>query len=182
MRLGQLAGLIGAAVTVIGVATVANAATVFSTFGPGQSFDLLGVLISGPTSAVLFGSQYADGFTSPGYFNVDQIDVALANLSGTNSANVSLWTDVADVPGSELGSWTLNGQPPFGSFQVTAISGITGISLTKKSKYFLAVSPGAADTYDQWMGNNVGAQGPIAHMIGGGGWELSTEVGDGVTG
>src|SRR5580698_5201623 len=53
----------------------------------------------------------AEIFTSSGNFEVTQIDIGLVYQNGTNSAVVSLWTDSAGQPGTELGSWNASNFP-----------------------------------------------------------------------
>ena len=138
---------------------VASADVIFNDFGPSYSYDCC-------TGWAVFGASSSIGplvpamfFTSPQNDNVTQIDLALGYLQGTNSAVVSLWTDVANTPSTELGSWPVSGQPSFGissSTPITTISGITGISLDAGGSYFLEVSPGNSDTLDAWNLNTSG--------------------------
>jgi hypothetical protein len=146
-----------------------------SVFGAGSSFASVifsdfsnqaghyccgGYAVAGPNSASPGGAQtQADAFTSPINAAVSQIDVALGNLSGTNSAIVSLWTDVGSALGTELGAWTLSGQGKFApgfKINVYSITGISNITLGAGSSYFLQIAPGAADTFDGWYFNRIG--------------------------
>jgi PEP-CTERM motif len=154
----------------------AFAAVIFSDLGPGNSYNCcyaLDVTGSGP------GYQAtANGFTSPGAYDVTQIDIALANISGTNEAEVSLWTDVGGVQGTELGDWTVNDQPAFGSTstELATISGITGVNLAAGSSYYLVVAPIAADTYDVFNFNSTGASGPVLVNLGSGFFQYGTTL------
>jgi hypothetical protein len=150
MRLLSIPAALTAAFATI---TPAKADVIFTDFfGPGDGFNLsLNYTVSGPASSL--GSSAlspAAGFTPTGNDNLSEIDVALENVSGTNNAVVSLWTDSSGATGTELGSWNVSGLP-IGSGAVIVIDGITGITLTSSDTYFVEVAPGAANTYDGWL-------------------------------
>ena len=139
----------------------ANATTIFSDFGPGNTYNAgIGWAVTGPGSFTAPFSQ-AGEFTSTGNYSVGQIDLGLGNISGTNSAVVSLWTEVSGLPGAQLGSWSVSGQPPFATAtnQITTISSISGVNLLLGSNYFVVIDPGANDTGDAWNENAIGATG-----------------------
>lgn len=139
----------------------AQATTILSTFDAGNVYNCCsGWTVSGSTSS---NPQYtaANEFVSPGDYSLEQIDLGLASLSGTNGAVVSLWTESAGAPGIQLGSWSVGGFPSFGSSSnaVTTISGISGINLASGVAYFLVIAPGADDTWVVWNQNSIGANG-----------------------
>jgi PEP-CTERM motif len=144
---------------------VSYADVIYSNLGPlGNTYQsCCGGIIRGANAGGFV--RQGDAFTSLGTYNVTQIDIGLGNVSGTNSADVSLWTDVGGLPGVTLGSWTVSNQPSFGSTSdtLTTISGISGVILTFGNSYFLVVSPGASDTYDAFNKTSTGATGP--HVI-----------------
>ena len=140
----------------------ANADQIYSTLSPSSPtyFSGEGWTVSGPTSNDPRFSS-ASLFTSPGNYSVGQIDLGLGYVSGTNSANVSLWTDSGGLPGSQLGSWAVSGQPVFGSDSdtLTTINGIAGVNLAAGVSYFLIVDPGSSNTWDAWYLDNTGTNG-----------------------
>jgi hypothetical protein len=75
----------------------AEADVIFTNLGPGNSFDTSNAWEVGQGSN-LFGYNTASGFTSGGSYHLSEIDIALANYSGTNAATVSLWTDFGGAP------------------------------------------------------------------------------------
>jgi PEP-CTERM motif len=158
----------------------AFAAVIFSDLGAGNSYDGgSGWNVSGLNNGLtIYYQAMADGFTSPGDYDVAQIDVALSNISGTNEADVSLWTDAGGSPGTELGDWTVSNQPGFGttSTELATISGITGVALTAGSSYYLVVAPIADDTFDVFNLNSTGASGPVLINNGSGFFEASTTL------
>jgi hypothetical protein len=99
----------------------------------------IGGTIGGVNSVVGLIYQ-GNQFTSPFNGTVNTIDVGLSWLLGTNSANVSLWTSVNNVPGVELyNQWVFN-QPTLGS-STTALATINlNVALTDGAQYFVVVS------------------------------------------
>lgn len=145
-------------------AGAASASTIYSSFGPGNTYDCCsGVVVTGAQTT---GTPFEEGagFTSPYAANVEQIDIALSSIQGTDAAIVSLWTNSGNVPGTQLASWTLYGLPSWfgnpGNTPVT-ISGISGVHLNAGASYFLVASPldGNDDTWDAWHNNNQGLTG-----------------------
>ena len=158
------------------VGATADAATsyadvIFSNLGAGNSYYCCGgSTVSGPSS---FSNSYAaqgEGFTSPGHYNITQINIALTNASGTNGAYISLWTNVGGLPGAILGNWTVTNLPQFGTTSNTlaTISDITGITLTVGGSYYRIAEPIASDTLDVWNDNVTGAGGPHVQDTGAG--------------
>jgi hypothetical protein len=141
----------------------AEADVIFSDLGPGNSFDTGNGWEVGQGS-YLFGYIPASGFTSRGSYNLSEIDIALANYSGTNAATVSLWTDFGGAPTTKLGSWNVSGQGQYGTNEpITAITGITGIALDAGDRYFVEITSESGidgtSTIDAWNWNNQGATG-----------------------
>jgi hypothetical protein len=168
------AALIGAATS---LPAASHADVIFTdlpasnTYQPGQ-----GYAVSGSASSAGYFAE-ANAFTSPGAYDVTQIDIGLGYISGTpNAADVSLWTNASGSPGTELGSWTVFSQPTFGSATtpVATISGITGINLAAGSSYFLVAAPTTAgvSTFDVWNLNNQGTTGTREDNLGSG-WASS---------
>jgi hypothetical protein len=137
------------------------AGTIVSNLAAGDTFNgtFGGLAVAG--SDIVY-QAVAQLFTSPGNFDVTQIDIGLVYQFGTNSAMVSLWTDSGGQPGTELGSWIPSNFPASGSLggNMTSLSGgqiiagITGVELLTGQSYFLAAVPGAADTALTWYLQN----------------------------
>jgi hypothetical protein len=132
--------------------------TIVSNLGAGNTFNgtLGGLDVQG--NEVQYAAV-AEIFTSSGNFEVTQIDTGLVYQNGTNSAVVSLWTDSAGQPGTELGSWNASNFPISTSLSSTTsslsggqiIAGITGVEVLAGQHYFLEVAPGASDTGLTWF-------------------------------
>jgi hypothetical protein len=149
-------------------ASPAIADTIFNDFGPGNSTGLAAYCVDGSSTAPACSSGLSGSnslapaalFVSLGDFDVTQVDVSLSYTEGTNSAVISLFTDVADAPGTLLGSWDVSGQP-FNPLPVTTVSGINGLMLSKGASYFLEISPGGESTEDSWTYNGLGLTGEL---------------------
>jgi hypothetical protein len=131
-----------------------SAATVFSNFGPGNAYDSgVGWTVSESGSPTgLFVN--ANGFTPSAGGYVSRIDVALSNVLGTNNATIELAQDSGGLPGAVIRSWSVAGQPPFGSCcTVTTINVSPLIALGAGHQYWLIASAGPNgldDTWDAW--------------------------------
>jgi hypothetical protein len=167
------------AVALFFLAPSVHADTIYSNLGSGSSY----ALGNGAAAVCGFGGcgrqSFANPFTvaaGPGY-NLTQLDIAVTNLSGTNSAIIELLADSGGRPGSTvLGSWTLTNLPTLGtvgSIQPSqTISGISGISLIGGTQYWLAAFAGASDTFDAWNDNSTGATGMPVVSIHGAPWRI----------
>ena len=89
---------------------------------------------------------------------VSQIDVALIlNGTGPGSATVSLWTDVGNLPGVQLGSWGVTATQGCCSVSaIVTVPVVSGPSLTSGQSYFMVLFPGGSTSDDGWMWNNQG--------------------------
>jgi hypothetical protein len=159
--------VLAAGISLGGVARQADANIIYSDFGPGNTFGATGREVEG-TSEFGGGNNPAYTFTPTASGTVSQIDLALVVSSG--SVVASLWTAATGcgtgafsgscgglVPTTELGSWTA----PSPSLDISTISGITGVSLTAGTKYYLQLSAGSPTTVAEWFDNSVGASGTL---------------------
>jgi hypothetical protein len=142
---------------------------VFNNFDVGHGYNCCtGGTISGPSSAPGWIIQ-ANQFTAGASGSVSEIDVAIGYVTGrVNGATISLWTNNAGVPGAQLGSWNITSLPAFGGCcSFSAITGISGVSVTSGQQYFLEASaPG--DTWDAWNWNSIGDTGLVDFSFDGG--------------
>jgi len=131
----------------------AQAAVVYSNFGPGYDFNRTSPAYHSH-SAITPGMVFTSGVEA----DVNEISIALANITGANNAVVSLWTKDLST---QLGSWTVSTVPdnrPNTPYAPVKISGISGIHLNAGAQYVLfAAGPG--NSYNYWLYNNTGATG-----------------------
>ena len=132
----------------VAVVATSHAATIFSSFGPSDSFDT-NTLYTATGSATFFGTEaFGAAFTVSAEASVTGVDLPMQYKSGTDSVFLSFWTDVGGLPGTEIGS-TFTAVPP-AALGLVAITGITGVDLAAGQTYFLVLMPGAADTFSDW--------------------------------
>lgn len=108
-------------------------------------------------------------FSSPGNFSVGQIDIGVGWVTGGGTGlMVSLWTDNNNLPGMELGSWSVSTPSKFGSTDngVATISGITGVNIQAGANYFLELSSPSGD-WNAWSFNNLGTKGLVDQEVNG---------------
>jgi hypothetical protein len=103
----------------------------------------------------------ADEFMSGASGSISQIDIGIGYTTGTNSFFASLWTvNGSGLPGTELGQWNnLSSSQNFGGCcGLVTITGISGISLTAGTSYYLAIGPtsNSSTTMEAWNLNTPG--------------------------
>jgi hypothetical protein len=141
----------------------ATPVTIFSDFGPGQSYTSgIGWTVSGLMSAGGYFQSVAMPISPSADYALSQIDIALSSATGTNSASVTLNEDSAGKPGTILLNWHLASLPAFGTCCIVTM--LTPSSLTflmAGAQYWLVASPGTLDAGLAWNLNNVGATGLV---------------------
>lgn len=161
--------LLAAAVLVIlmgGVPAHANS-VIYSNLGSGGTvYQQSGGYSVNGVSIPPINSAFA--FTPSANYDLAQIDLALGNISGTNSVIVTILTDSSDAPGTVLDTWDLTGLPAFGTTSTTLQTLTPGSSTTPSAvialnagvQYWIEAAPGTSSTYDGWNFNSTGATGP----------------------
>ncbi|MBZ5609646.1 MAG: hypothetical protein LAP38_15400 [Acidobacteriia bacterium] len=141
----------------------ASADTVYSNLGSGTTVYNSGTGWSVSTVASTgFLLQPAFSFTPSGTFNFTELDIALGFINGTNSVTVDLMSDSGGSPGSVLDSWNVSGLPAFGSCcTLQALLANNTTTLASGTPFWVAVLPGAADTYAVWNLDSTGALGDV---------------------
>ena len=97
-------------------------------------------------------------FTSGATGQLAKLTLSVFYVTGTNSATMTLWSDSAGLPGSALGSWTLNNLPSNGSGTATTTSFTGGPPLSSGTTYWLSVSVpvNSESTWDQTSAGTIG--------------------------
>jgi hypothetical protein len=129
-------------------ASLANASTIiYSTFGPGDTYDVTsGWTIGGP-------GVYVQGlqFTPAENGVVQTIEIAAFRPAGGTAVNVSLTTDAGDQPGSVLETVPICCFGDTASIQLA--NSVLRPLLTGGTKYWLVVSSVAAGDFFGWNRN-----------------------------
>jgi hypothetical protein len=141
--------------------------TFFSDLGPsGNVYDCCsGYVVAGSGSGLGHFIVEANEFTSMASGSISQIDVAVSYiLSSDNSFTASLWTAGGNgLPGSEIAEWgnLTSTQSVGGCCGLVSVTGISGVSLTAGTSYYLLLGPTNLNgtTFETWDANNQGASG-----------------------
>ena len=145
----------GLVLAMLAVPAVSNAATIFSSLGPGGTY----VCCSGLGAGAFNGGFYTDaGAFTPSYnTTLTQIDVPVfaEPASGSNFVfNLSLYSDASDSPGAPIATWsnlTAPAAPATGTESlVTSVVPVTTIDLVGGQQYWVVVIPEAANTSLLW--------------------------------
>ncbi len=129
---------------------------VYSNFGPGDTYQQnVGWSLTGPNTQ--YGSQdVAASFVAGADYDLTEVDLALAYVSGVNSFVVNLVTDNGGLPSpTVLDTWTLTNVGTAES--VYALSG-NAVMLNAGSQYWVEVLSGD-DTWGAWFLNSTAATG-----------------------
>jgi hypothetical protein len=162
-RLVMLSAALGAALLMFTETAGATPVTIFSDFGPGNSYTSgIGWTVAGPAGAGGSFQSVAMPFTPSGDYQLSQIDIALGFASGTNSAMVTLNSDSSGIPGGVLMTWNLSSLPAFGTCCVVeTLAPSSPLLLSSGTRYWVVANPGSSDTHDAWNFNDMGATGLV---------------------
>ena len=139
---------------VFGLASVARADTLASTFGPGDSFN--GLSSRFVTGASTFIGYAATGitFTVGANSTLTSVEFAAFRTSGTNSFTVRLSPDASGQPGAPLKTWTT--AFPNSNAAIVSLPSVSSALLQAGATYWLTASPGGSDSRGFWAVNNQG--------------------------
>jgi hypothetical protein len=148
-----------------------SANTIFSTLGPGDTYNLgVGWTIGTINDLWDQGSQFS--FTGPNPVSLGSIELAMSLVSGTNELDVWLMNDAGGQPGSIIESFNFIGaMGPFGDDNPLLVGdSLLNPLLTPNTPYWLIASvPDDGDMGAAWNLSLV-ASGPLAYRHDGGAW------------
>lgn len=153
--------------TSIALCPIIEASTIFTTFGPGQTFDLASSY--GVASVQGVASSFQPLFTA----TLNVIDVAMSYSSGTNSFNIILAANGSGVPGATIESFNVTGVGGVGTIET--VNSTLHPLLSTGTTYWIEVLPGSANSVGAWNRNNQGLLGNQA-LLSSGSW--NAQVGD----
>ena len=143
------------------VPTIAQTAF-FSDLGPpGNVYNCC----SGWTVGANFEEYFvaANEFTSLASGSISQIDLGVGYVTGPNSFFAALYTDNNGLPGVEIAQWNnlSSSQQYGGCCGLVTITGISGVTLTSGTSYFMILGPmnENSTTWEEWNWNNQGVNG-----------------------
>jgi hypothetical protein len=123
--------------------------TLYSNLGTGSTVYNCceGWTISG-TGTLGFSQSVAEEFQVTATGNVSEIDAGVGYVEGLNAFNMSLNVDNGGQPGAALGSWfNLSSPQSFGGCcGLMSVTGISGLTLTAGTNYWLVIGPTTLDS------------------------------------
>jgi hypothetical protein len=137
--------------------------TLYSTFGPGHSFDTTGgYLISTAAPSDGLPRWVAVPFKSPFKAHLTRIELAASMATYqpfTDQLQVQLCSNVSGQPGAALESWLVTTLPPEGSSATISVVSTSGVTLQDNKVYWVVLGPGLGgsnvNVSDSWSLNNV---------------------------
>lgn len=167
--MNRIANLAFIALIALGVASLpAMADTAFSDLGSPPNYNCCaGWTVGGANSPVGLIND-ANQFTSLVSGNVNQIDLGLGWVVGTNSATVQLWTSVNNLPGTMLGTGTVTNMPVFGSTSSALVTATGNFGSVIAGDQYFVVILAANDAWEAWNWNAQGATGLLLQDSGNG--------------
>ena len=143
--------------SLVGFSHIARADTIFSNFPAAGNFEA--ICVGGANC----GDQgAANRFTSLLTYDLTEIDLAIANEAGSNSATVELLDSAGITPGSTvLESWVTGALPAYtgNPGANTVLTDHAGVVLTAGTDYWVAVLPAQTSAYpfnDAWFDSQSG--------------------------
>jgi hypothetical protein len=153
----------------------AGAAVVYSTFGPGDSYDT-------STGWTIGFGGWAQGdqfsFAGPQPYYLDTVEAAVGLMTGANQLTLSVMSDVGGQPGAVLESFSFINQMGFFGDYDPPLTG-TSIShplLTPGTNYWLIASAPDSSTTAAWNWSSPVVSGLHAGSENGGPWSVSTDT------
>ena len=147
------------------VTASASADVVYSTYGPGDSYDYgAGQTISGSSFIGYAATGLEFSPTSDG--NLASIDFSIGFITGTNAITLSLYASNGFTTGTLLEHWSVTDLPNFGdNVSPLTVTSTSHSHLVVGTNYFLVASPGASNTGGGWYYNSIGATGSVYHSF-----------------
>jgi len=154
-----------------------NAGTVlFSDLGPGGSFTTsVGSILQGSNGNTRQSITQAREFTvsGTGSFDVTGFDLAVFVNGGGSSFAAAIFTNNGALPGTQIGSsYDLTANTFCGAtcYSVASQTGVTGITLTGGSHYWMVLGPQSLTDSSEniWRGNDQGATSLLVASLDGG--------------
>jgi hypothetical protein len=170
------AGLIMAALLCL---SSANAAVIYSNFGPAPGYSTSADFITGANPDEPPGDSYniassqaiAESFVASGTYLLGDIQLALGLWAGADSVTVDLDADAGGSPGTVLESWNVTGLTaydwPTGSAQGSILTepSLLHPQLISGDTYWVAVAAGTSNTAAAWLEIDSGLQYEAPHDV-----------------
>jgi hypothetical protein len=166
----------GALIVLLGVNSL-QAGVVFSTLGPGDSYDTsVGWTIGFSGSEYDQGNQFSISTGTPQ--RLDSIELAISLVQGTNSVDVWLMADNAGEPGAIIEAFNFTNMGTFGSDNPLLVgnSVLNPILNPGEDYWLIASAPSEDDTWAAWNKSQPEVTGLLATRQGAGSWDITTDT------
>jgi hypothetical protein len=161
-----------------------KSAVIFDSIGAGGYNCCSGWTISGPTSPIGEQIWTAIQITPTKNGAVKQIVAGIGFVTGTNSAELAVYSDASGVPGTMLWSGDVSDLPNFGSTSTTTVMSKVKpkVAFTANTPYWVAVQTDAnsASTWDAWNESET-TNAPLAQNDGAGWTNFGSNAAGAVT-
>ena len=156
------------------LAVPSHAALIFSTLGPGDTYDIgSGYTIGSPDYEQ--GNQFS--FTAAAPYYLDTIELAAGHVVGTNEIDVWLMSDAAGEPGAIIEAFNFTNLGRFGDDNPLLVgTSVLRPVLTPGTDYWLIASAPNSDTWAAWNDSSPAVSGSRAERQGAGQWSVSTDT------
>jgi hypothetical protein len=159
------------------LAVPSHAAVIFSTLGPGDTYDIsVGYTIGVSSDEYDQGNSFSFSVAAPYY--LDTIELAVGLITGTNEIDVWLMSDAAGEPGAIIEAFNFVGaMGPFGNNNPLLVgNSVLQPVLTPGTDYWLIASAPNSDTWAAWNLSSPAVSGSRAVREGAGPWTVSTDT------
>ncbi len=152
--------------------SVSTADVIFNNFGAGDTYQIGTGWTLSDGAPIGVDNDQGDAFTvSGGNFFLDQIDVAIGLVTGTNRIFLDLYDDAGGQPGSVLESAVIDGQMgQFGQNNPPIVAVFSGTTLLADGVQYWVIASTDSNTWAAWNWNSIGDVGPHAFRQNMGAW------------
>jgi len=165
------------AVILLLLAVPCYAGPIFSTLGPGDTYDTSsGYTIGRSGYAYDKGNQFS--FTGPSPYFLDTIELAASRVGGTNELEVWLMSDAAGKPGAIMEAFAfVDALGPFGQDNALLVGNSVAHPILKPgTNYWLIASAPNSDTWAAFNNSSPEVFGTRASRQGTGSWDVRTDT------
>lgn len=156
---------------------------IFDSIGTGGYICCSGWTISGPSSPIGEQIWSAIQITPTVSGKVTKIVVGVGYVTGSNSAELAIYSDASGIPGTERWSGDVSNLAVFGSTSTTTVKAkVTGAKIKANKPFWVAVQTdsNSSDTWDAWNQSNT-TDAPLAQNTGSGWTNFGSNVAGAVT-
>lgn len=156
---------------------------IFDSIGTGGYNCCSGWTISGPSSVVGEQVWSAIQITPTASGKVKHVVAGVGYVTGNNAAELAIYSDASNLPGTMLWSADVSSLPTFGSTSTTTVQAkVTKVKIKKHKPFWVAVQTdsSSSNTWDAWNDSNT-TNAPLAQNTGSGWTNFGSNAAGAVT-